>query len=143
MAKPSECREVADNFLADRFIWFDFPGLDPGVLDSLHAVLTGCAAKKPYTPEADILPLLYEKDPQLGCWVFRIPDDWIKEIANINPSQASALTKRLIKNNWRLKQLDNMGGVDVACIEERLLGLTHLCNQAVEGKSSLLLFVSL
>ena len=138
IAKPSDARGVGEDFLSKKFVWLDYPAFDPRAVEALHSVLSGSRVSSKVTPPDKILTLLYQRDPLDGCWVYQIPDDWVKLFAQMDDKKIPALTKQMIQKSW-LKE----SYVQVPSIEEHMYGLRDLSKRAIKEKTSLLLFVSL
>lgn len=109
------------------------------MFDALHSVLSGNSVSPRMSRPEDIIPLLYERDPLDGCWVYQIPDDWVKLMSEIDADEVSMLTKRLVKTCWTLKTTNAAGR---QTIEPYLICLRDISKQALKKKSSLLLWAS-
>jgi len=143
IAKPSDAREVTQEFLSKKFVWLDYPGFDPYTVEALHSVLSGSRVSSKVTPPEKILPLLYQRDPLNGCWVYQIPDDWVKLFAQMEDKKIPGLTKQMIQKSWLLKQSYDLKCLHVPSFEQHMYCLRDLGKRAVKEKTSLLLFVSL
>lgn len=141
IAKPSDAREVGEDFLSKKFVWLDYPAFDPYAVEALHSVLSGSRVSSKATPPEKILPLLYQRDPLNGCWVYQIPDDWVKLFAQMEEKKIPATTKQMIQKSWLLKSYQK--SLDVPSVEKHMYCLRDLSKRAIKEKTSLLLFVSL
>src|ERR1700684_407793 len=107
IAKPSDGRELAEEFLSKKFVWLDFPNFNGCAVQALYAVLSGNSSpcqEERSTPRADkVLPLLYANDPIRGCWVSQIPDDWVRLFAQMEDKKIPTIMKEMIPKSWMLR----------------------------------------
>ena len=89
----------------------------------------------------DVPQVLYEQDPDDGCWVYLISADLVKLMAEFNIAGVPELTKRLANNLFLKEQLD-AGTLDIPIIEQHLKLLKDLCNHAITRRTSLLFYLS-
>jgi hypothetical protein len=138
IANPSDAEEVGENFLSDKFVWFDFSCLDAGVLNDLTDILAGRPLKQGLD-ENDVPPVLYESSSEFT--VHQIPNEWLNAIADIDVRQIPDLVKELTGSSVMLHDWVNDGVLDSSLIEENLTGLRDICCQARTKKIPLLILV--
>ncbi|HEY9774873.1 MAG TPA: hypothetical protein V6C81_14010 [Planktothrix sp.] len=141
IADHKHAKKLGDEFLSKKYVWEDFAGLlCVPVVDALHSILSGTTPSPETSRPEEIIPLLYEEDPESGCWVYQVPDEWIKRISEIGDEEAPTLSKQLVKACWTISATTPEGCRN---IEPYLIRLRDICKQALQKKSSLLLWHSL
>jgi len=130
VASRDDAQRVCDSNCPSRdFSGIEAKGIDTVKLGTLHAMLTG----------EDFDPSFMDKEPlcsggEEGPWVFEIPEDLVRRLAELNANQTVSVAAEWAKTEEF--ETDNWSAAAVGGVLEELAGL---CRRAeAEGKSVLM-----
>jgi hypothetical protein len=135
VATTKDAEYVCNDFLSDKFVWEDMPGLDL-VLFSLYCMLTNKPLDTDFSKD---FPIVFENDPDDGPWVRKVPDDFVLRLSEIKDDAAEKLSQK-----WKeADETFQMDDTPLEMIEGMLRTLRHSSKEAINEKKELVIWQSL